>query len=215
MTCLSGFTYPLYLDLDLEPSSRFHGVEASIRCFPSHVGQIRAELEASRTRYVVSDLAYSGALTEQEARETDPKDATALPPMFLEKFAGAYPWDGRIVFRAGKYVVHRVNSLAGFFWQDDTKGAGDGRYRDQYAKFFADRLSMADEEAARRSVAAIDELYRQSEAAHDLGARHQALLKALTMFDQASLSGKRREAELFRRWLEGKLDGAAVAVKEQ
>jgi len=213
VTCLSGFTYPLYLDLDLEPSSRFHGVEASIRIFPSHVGQVRAELGASRTRYVVSDLAYNCCLTEQEARETDPNDPLALPPMFLEQFEGAYPWDGRIVFRAGKYVVHRVNSLAGLFWQDDVKVAGDERYRDQYAKFFAGRLSVADEEAARRSVAAIDELYRQSEAAHDLGARHQALLKALTMCNQANLSGKGREAELFRHWLEERLDGAALAAK--
>jgi hypothetical protein len=39
VTGLSGFTSPIYLDLNLEPSTRFHGVEASIRCFPSHVGK--------------------------------------------------------------------------------------------------------------------------------------------------------------------------------
>ena len=206
VTCLSGFTYLIYSDLNLEPSTRFHGVEASVRCFPSHVGTIRAELEASRTRFVLSDLAYTNDLTEQEAKETDPKDPLALPPAFLQKFEGAYPWDGRIVFRAGKYVVHRVNSYAGLFWRDDVKGTGNEKYKDQYEKFFAGRLSLADETEAGRSVAAIDELYRRSEAEHDLGARHQALLKALTMCDQANLSGKRREAELFRRWLETRLE---------
>jgi hypothetical protein len=206
VTCLSGFTYLVYSDLNLEPSTRFHGVEPALRCFSSHVGQIRAELEASRTRYVLSDLSYTNDLTEQEAKETDPKDPLALPPAFLEKFEGAYPWDGRIVFRAGKYVVHRVNSYAGFFWRDDVKGTGDERYKDQYEKFFAGRLSLADETEARRSVAAIDELYSRSEAEHDLGARHKALLKALTMCDQANLSGKKRESELFRRWLESRLE---------
>ena len=205
VTCVSGFTYLVYSDLNLEPSTRFHGIEASVRCFPSHVDTIRAELEASRTRFVLSDLAYTNDLTEQEAKETDPKDPLALPPAFLEKFEGAYPWDGKIVFRAGKYVVHRVNSYAGLFWRDDVKGTGNEKYKNQYEEFFAGQQSVADEAEAGRSVAAIDELYRRSEAEHDLGARHQALLKALTMCDQANLSGKRREAELFRRWLESRL----------
>ena len=151
VTCLSGFTYLVYSDLDLEPSTRFHGVEPAMRCFSSHVGQIRAELEASRTRYVLSDLSYTNDLTEQEAKETDPKDPLALPPAFLEKFEGAYPWDGQIVFRAGKYVVHRANSFAGFFWQDDVKGTGDARYKDQYEKFFAGRL-----ESGRRNGSAAE-----------------------------------------------------------
>jgi hypothetical protein len=75
-----------------------------------------------------------------------------------------------------------------------------------YSKFFAQRLGFKDEEAARQSVAWIDQLYRQFALAGDRAGQHHALLMALTMFDRARWIGKAAEADVFRRWLKERLD---------
>jgi hypothetical protein len=106
-TCLSGCTHPLYLELGLEPSTRFHQAGAAVRYFPSHAEQIRAELAASRSRYVVDDLA-ADTLTRAQAWEEVPGNPLALPPNFPPDLLGTYPWYEPLAFRAGRYVVHRV-----------------------------------------------------------------------------------------------------------
>ena len=206
VTCLSGCTHPLYLDLNLKPSTRFNQVEMMTLFFTNHRDVVLAELSASPQRFIVSDLVWTG-LTVREAAETDPRDPLGLPPSFPDEYVGAYPWREPIVFRSGRYLVHRVTGPAAPFWRDDTRDAGPEQYKDRYDKFFAGRLSLADEEAARRSVAAIDELYRRSEASGDRAAQHHALLRALTLFDQARWGGKEREAEVFRRWIAERMEG--------
>jgi hypothetical protein len=70
-----------------------------------------------------------------------------------------------------------------------------------YSKFFAGRLGFRDEQAARASVALIDNYYRQFALAEDRAGQHHALLMALTMFDRARWTNKPAEADIFRRWL--------------
>jgi hypothetical protein len=70
-----------------------------------------------------------------------------------------------------------------------------------YSKFFTGKLGFKDEETARKSVAHIDQLYRQFAFAQDRAGQHHALAMALTMFDRARWTGKAREAEVFRKWL--------------
>jgi hypothetical protein len=82
-----------------------------------------------------------------------------------------------------------------------------------YSKFFAQKLGFRDEEAARRSVAWIDHLYRQFALAGDRAGQHHALLMALTMFDRARWTGKGPEADVFGRWLKARLDEADGAGK--
>jgi len=211
LTCLSGCTHGLYLDLGVRPSTRFPQVEMTTLFFVHHREAVLAELNASRQRFVVSDLVWTG-LTPAEAEEEDPNDPLALPPRFPEEFVGAYPWREPVVFRSGRYLVHRVTGPASVFWRDDTEILSEGKYKTRYAEFFAGRLSYSDEAAARESVALIDELYRRSGTAYDRAGQHQALRAALTMFDEARLRGKDREAEAFRRWLEGKMDGGATTA---
>jgi hypothetical protein len=62
-------------------------------------------------------------------------------------------------------------------------------------------LSFRDEEAARQSVAVIDDFYKHAQQTNDPAGLHEARIRALTMFDQARAAGKAREAELFWRWL--------------
>jgi hypothetical protein len=118
LTCLSGCTHPLYLELGLEPSTRFHQVGATIIHFPAHAEQTRAELAASRSRYVVTDLA-ADILTFAQAREEVPGVPLALPPSFPPDLLGLYPWSEPLVFRSGRYVVHHVRGPVTKSWYGD------------------------------------------------------------------------------------------------
>ncbi len=215
VTCMSGCTHPLCLDLNVRPSTRFPQVEMTALFFVHHRDEVLAELNTSRQRYVVSDLVWTG-LTAKEAAVTDPNDPLALPPRFPECYLGAYPWCEPVVFRSGRFLVHRATGPASRFWRDDTYDLTDGKYNDRYEQFFDDRLSVADEAAARRSVALIDDLYRRAGAEYDGAARHEALHTALRLYDEARLAGKGREATLFGDWLQARMkeagDGTAAGA---
>ncbi|HYN84777.1 MAG TPA: hypothetical protein VER32_05970 [Pyrinomonadaceae bacterium] len=80
-----------------------------------------------------------------------------------------------------------------------------------YSKFFAGKLGFRDEETARASVETIDHVHRQFELAGDRAGQHHALQMALTMFDRARFTNKRREAEIFRDWLTERLAEADLS----
>jgi hypothetical protein len=83
-----------------------------------------------------------------------------------------------------------------------------------YSKFFAGKLGFKDEETARASVELINHLYEQFELAQDRAGQHHALAMALTMFDRARWTGKGREADIFRQWLQGRLNEAQLEDTE-
>jgi hypothetical protein len=116
LTCLSGGTHPLFLELGVEPATRFHRIHTTVHFFPSHAEEIRAELAASRTRYVVSDLVEPTGLAYAQALEEVPGDPLALPPSFPPGLLGRYPWREELVFRSGRYVIHRVRGPVTKFW---------------------------------------------------------------------------------------------------
>jgi hypothetical protein len=74
-----------------------------------------------------------------------------------------------------------------------------------YSKHFVGKLGFRDVFTAQRSVRNLEEIYRQFEAAQDRAGQHHALEMALTMLDRARWTGKLEEAEIYRRWLVGKL----------
>lgn len=84
-----------------------------------------------------------------------------------------------------------------------------------YSKFFANRLGFKDEETARASVETVDRLYRQFELARDRAGQHHALVMALTMFDRARWTGKQREADVFRQWLQARLQEAEAQESDR
>jgi hypothetical protein len=114
LTCFNNTTHTLYLTLGLKPSARFFHYGTVLDGFPSKRGQVRRELEASRQRYVVSDLWAVGLQTPSPL--TDP---LKLPPGFPRRWAGLYPWTQPIVFRSGRYLVHRVTRPVGELWPAD------------------------------------------------------------------------------------------------
>ena len=87
-----------------------------------------------------------------------------------------------------------------------------------YSKFFAGKLGFKDEATAQASIELIDHFYRQFEVAKDRAGQHHALMVALTMFNRARWTGKAREAEIYRRWLQQSLEEAGkelAAIEDQ
>jgi hypothetical protein len=74
-----------------------------------------------------------------------------------------------------------------------------------YSKLFAHKLGFKNTATARRSVAVIDEAYRQFALEGDRAGQHHALTMALTMFNRARWTGKEGEADIFRQWLMAQL----------
>ncbi|MFO0802959.1 MAG: hypothetical protein U0791_07525 [Gemmataceae bacterium] len=101
LTCWHDTTHPLYLSLGLEPSTRYmhYGTVFPLR---GKVDEIRNEVIRSPQRYVVSDLLR---MTRDPMKAQAGEGVPAwLPPRERERF----PWNQAVVFRSGRYVVHRV-----------------------------------------------------------------------------------------------------------
>jgi hypothetical protein len=108
LNCWHDTTHPLYLMLDLDPATRYmhYGTAFGIR--PKREA-IAEEVRASRQRYVVSDLVRMTWDSEKvyspaQWRAGDPLPAW-LPPNERQKF----PWNQPVVFRCGRYVVHKID----------------------------------------------------------------------------------------------------------
>jgi len=90
-----------------------------------------------------------------------------------------------------------------------------------YSKQFRGKLGFKDVESAEKSVDVLDSSYRYFDNRQDRAGQHHALEMALTMLDRARWTGKLEEAEVYRRWLVGKLskplveNAKPVAVRQE
>jgi hypothetical protein len=111
LTCWHDGTHPLYLLLDREPSTRYmhFGTVFGMR---SKVEHLRAEVRASRQRYVVSDLRRM-TYRLADAYAPGAGGEHSLPAWLPKSQRGVFPWDQPVVFRAGRYVVHKVERPVG------------------------------------------------------------------------------------------------------
>ena len=79
-----------------------------------------------------------------------------------------------------------------------------------YTKHFRGKLGFRDVLTARRSVRNLEDSYRYFADQQDRAGQHHTLEMALTMLDRARWTGKLEEAEIYRRWLVGKLSRPLV-----
>jgi hypothetical protein len=98
LTCFSLSTLSLYDELGVEPSTRFAELWACLMLFPAHRAEIIQEVRSSPQRYVVSDLCDLGLTPEQT------QGSVQLNP----QLARSFPWAEPVVFRSGRYLLHRV-----------------------------------------------------------------------------------------------------------
>ena len=97
VTSFSLPTVALYWELKLQPSTRYIFLQDHLDIFVSRRPTILTALAESRQRFVVCDLNRYGM-----ERFREPLDQAGGPPP-------DYPWADRIVFRAGSYVVYRLD----------------------------------------------------------------------------------------------------------
>jgi hypothetical protein len=74
-----------------------------------------------------------------------------------------------------------------------------------YSKHFRGKLGFKDVLTAQRSVRNLEQSYNYFANQQDRAGQHHTLEMALTMLDRARWTGKLEEAEIYRRWLVGKL----------
>ncbi len=79
-----------------------------------------------------------------------------------------------------------------------------------YSKHFRGKLGFRDVFTAQKSVRNLEESYRYFANNQDRAGQHHTLEMALTMLDRARWTGKLEEAEIYRRWLVGKLGNPLV-----
>lgn len=75
-----------------------------------------------------------------------------------------------------------------------------------YSKHFRGKLGFRDVLTAQRSVRNLEQSYGYFASQQDRAGQHHTLEMALTMLDRARWTGKLEEAEIYRRWLVGKLN---------
>src|ERR1051325_3196675 len=74
-----------------------------------------------------------------------------------------------------------------------------------YSKHFRGKLGFRDVETAERGVRILENGYQYLSRIQDRVGQHHTLELGLTMLDRARWTGKLEEAEIYRRWLVGKL----------
>jgi hypothetical protein len=79
-----------------------------------------------------------------------------------------------------------------------------------YSKHFRGKLGFRDVFTAQKGIRNLEESYRYFANNQDRAGQHHTLEMALTMFDRARWTGKLEEAEIYRRWLVGKLSNPLV-----
>lgn len=111
LNCWHDSTHPLYLMLDLDPATRYMHYGTAFGIKPKRA-EIAETVRKSSQKYVVSDLLRTTwdkrAVYEPESwRASDPLPVW-LPAVERQKF----PWNQPVVFRSGRYVVHKITPNA-------------------------------------------------------------------------------------------------------
>jgi hypothetical protein len=112
LTCYNSTSVHLYGILGLGPSTRYVYLEQLVTYFPDRHAVFSQALSDSRQRYVVTDLIASGLSPSGIARLCA-EGPLAQPPRFPSRLRDVYPWSQPAVFRAGPYLVHRVEPPLG------------------------------------------------------------------------------------------------------
>ena len=74
-----------------------------------------------------------------------------------------------------------------------------------YSKHFRGKLGFKDVRAAERGIKTLENGYQYFSRILDRAGQHHTLELGLTMLDRARWTGKMEEAEIYRRWVVGKL----------
>ena len=103
-------------------------------------------------------------------------------------------------------VLHREGLVDNYF----DLYTSTGYPMNVYSKHFRGKLGFRDVASAERGVKTLENGYRYFSRILDRAGQHHALELGLTMLDRARWTGKVEEAEIYRKWLVGKLSAPLV-----
>jgi hypothetical protein len=112
LACFGNSQIHLYLELGLQPPTRYVYLQNWLAFFPDREGVFRDALAKSPQKYVVTDLMAAG-MTARDLQGLPAAETTFVLARGTPKTEGVYPWSLPVVFRAGRYAVHRVDRPIG------------------------------------------------------------------------------------------------------
>lgn len=98
----------MYRKMGLMPPTRYVYFYETVRFLPSHQQTILQDLQAAPHRYVVTDVLTAGIRPERMDR-LGPNGRLADAQAQPRHWTTGYPWSYPAVFRAGTYLVHRLD----------------------------------------------------------------------------------------------------------
>lgn len=107
VTAYNVFLIHLYPELELKSSTRYVFLDVHLRIFKKRTAQIEKALEESNQRFVVSSLLENGMLPE-DIGTFSTNQPPQLPANFPDEEMRYFPYNQKLVFRSGQYVVHEV-----------------------------------------------------------------------------------------------------------
>tara|TARA_R110002111_G_scaffold262289_1_gene337747 strand:+ start:8309 stop:10048 length:1740 start_codon:yes stop_codon:yes gene_type:complete len=112
--CYNSTLVYLYPELSVKPATRFVFFDSVLIFCPNHRKELYAAINDSPQEFIVTDLIDSGFGREAAlAKSSNPDQIT--PPDYPVSLKGAYPWSNPVVFRSGRYLVHKVERPLGKF----------------------------------------------------------------------------------------------------
>lgn len=112
--CYNTTLVYLYPELSLEPATRFVFFDSTLIFCPNHRNEFYTAINESTQKYIVTDLIDSG-FGREAALATLSNSKQITPPDYPVSLKGAYPWSQPVVFRSGRYLVHKVERPLGKF----------------------------------------------------------------------------------------------------
>lgn len=106
------FTIHLLPSLDIRPASRFLQPHFMLLVFSAKREEMLQEMKLGKQRFIVTDAQALG-LSPEQAREECPDAPLAFPPDTNPEAVSQWPYSEPVVFRSGRYYVHRVYRSGG------------------------------------------------------------------------------------------------------
>jgi hypothetical protein len=114
LLCYEATALAVDEELGLRLPTRFPHPTTALAQYVAHRTALRRELQAGPQRYILTDMASweEPHLAPAQAEAERPGDPLALPPDFPPHLTGVWPFTEPVVFRAGRYYVHRATRPA-------------------------------------------------------------------------------------------------------
>lgn len=112
--CYNSTLVYLYPELSVKPATRFVFFDSVLIFCPNHRKELYTAVNESHQEYVVTDLIDSG-FTREMALAISPDSEQITPTDYPASLRGAYPWSHPVVYRSGRYLVHKIERPLGKF----------------------------------------------------------------------------------------------------